>query len=363
MLSEARCASAEKATSSCLVEPAIAPSKVGVFVQRDIIVIGASAGGVETLGRLVERLPAHLKAALFVTVHFPNYGTSALPKILNRKGLLSAKHPENGELITPGHIYVAPPGQHLSILDNAVRLSRGPRENGHRPSIDVLFQTAARTHKDRVIGIVLSGTLDDGTAGLMTIKAMGGLAIVQDPEEATYVGMPQSAIDHVAVDYVLTVEKIAACLIQLVKTPKDEVVTVTSDLPSEVDWVTQDKTSRERGEHPGAPSPLTCPDCGGVLWELRQNDLIRYRCHIGHVYSEDGIVAQQADDVERALWSAVRALEEKAALARRMAVNAREQQRLKSEAGFLARAREAEDNAALVRQVILQEIPLEAFEQ
>ncbi|MCA1994081.1 MAG: chemotaxis protein CheB [Coleofasciculus sp. S288] len=323
--------------------------------NRDIIVIGASAGGVEALSQLVKLLPSDLPAALFVVVHFPSFGISVLPQILSRAGSLPAVHPQDGEAIVPGKIYIAPPGYHLLVQPNHVRLSREPRENGLRPAIDTLFRSAARAYGRRVMGVILTGTLDDGTAGLAAIKARGGVSVVQDPEEALFEGMPRSAIENVAVDHILKLADIALILNEMSHEPVEVRETVSGEIDREAEIVFQDKAALERGERPGNPSPLTCPDCGGVLWELQDDDLIRFRCHVGHVYSSNSLLAEQSDSVEVALWSAVRTLEEKAALARRMAVQARQQNRLMSEAQFRKRAEEAEQHSALVRQVILQQ--------
>lgn len=178
---------------------------------HDIIVVGASAGGVEALSTLAAGLPADLPAAVFVVLHLPQHATSVLPQILDRAGSLPAAHPGDGEAIRTGRIYIAPPDRHMVIERGCVRLSRGPRENGHRPAIDTLFRSAARAYGDRTIGVILSGTLDDGTAGLAAVKSRHGLAVVQDPASAIYPGMPHSAIDNVAVDYVAPLGEFPGC--------------------------------------------------------------------------------------------------------------------------------------------------------
>ena len=196
---------------------------------HDIIVVGASAGGVEALTSLVRDLPPDLPAAVFVVLHFPPHATSMLPAILNRAGTLPAHHAEDGEAIAHGHIYVAPPDRHLLVEQGVVRVVADPRENGHRPAIDPLFRSAARAHGRRVAGVVLSGTLDDGTAGLQAVKTGGGVAIAQDPTEALYPGMPLSAVENVAVDRVLPVAAIAAYLVQLAREAVPEGVGALTD--------------------------------------------------------------------------------------------------------------------------------------
>ncbi|WNZ27227.1 chemotaxis protein CheB [Leptolyngbya sp. NK1-12] len=344
-------------------------------LEYPLVVIGASAGGVEALSQLVQHLPADLAAALFVVVHFPPHSISLLPKILSRAGPLPAKHVQDQAAIQPGAIYVAPPNHHLLVRRGYMRLSRGPRENGHRPAIDTLFRSAARVYGPQTMGVILSGALDDGTAGLRIIHAAGGITVAQDPEEALFDSMPRTAIESVPIDYVLKIEAIAQLIQQFAlswassqtfqndgshtaKNLAEEEPAVTNGMEREDEMVAQDKAILEQGKRPGTASTFTCPDCGGVLWELRQNNIIRYRCHVGHAYSLDSLVAEQADDLERALWSAVRALEEKAALARRMAAQARHQHRALSEAQFLDRANEATQHADLVRQVILQQTGL-----
>lgn len=326
--------------------------------QHDIIVIGASAGGVEALSKLVCHLPADLPAALLIVQHFPAESTSILPKILNRCHSIPAKHADDGEAIQIGQIYIAPPDHHLIARHGHLHLSRGPHENGHRPAVDVLFRSAAHSYGTRVVGVILSGALDDGTAGLSVIKQLGGLAMVQDPNEALVGGMPRSAIENIKIDYVLKVADIATQLIQLASDPLEEGEVESSHLDDENQIVAQDKATRERGEHPDSPSIMTCPGCGGVLWELQDDNLLRFRCHVGHAYSIDSLLAEQAEDIEKALWSAVRALEEKASLAVRMAHQAHQQHRAMSEQQFLQRAQEAKQNAMLVRQMILQQSQL-----
>ena len=321
---------------------------------HDIIVVGTSAGGVETLKQLVQGLPSNLPAAIFVVIHFPSHSTSVLPKILNRVSALKASHPEPGTPIEHGRIYVAPPDYHLLIKRGYIHLARGPRENNHRPAIDPLFRTAARFYGERVIGVVLSGNLDDGTAGLLAIKEQGGIAIVQDPEEAMFSGMPRSAIENVEVDHILPISLIAPTLTDLAHQPiaKPSIEPVDETLNIEADIAELDMAALQKEERPGAPSGFGCPECGGALWELSNGRLIRFRCRTGHAYSVETLLAEQKDSLEVALWTAIRALEERAALAHRLVERAQQHNQLLTANRFQAQVDDAHQNAAVIRQVL-----------
>jgi two-component system chemotaxis response regulator CheB len=323
---------------------------------HDIIVMGASAGGVETLAQLVRGLPKNLPAAVFIVLHVPAYGTSILPQILNRHGPVHAVHPADGDAIQHGRIYVAPPDHHLLIKRGYIHLARGPRENGHRPAADPLFRTAARAYGPRVVGVVLSGALDDGTAGLAAVKMRGGVALVQDPEDAYCAGMPRNALENVEVDYCLPLSEIPPLLVRLAHDPalEDEGAEPVSDnLDKEADIAEFDLAALENGARPGTPSGFACPDCGGSLWELRDGELIRFRCRVGHAWSGESLLAHQAESLETALWTALRALEENAALGRRLASQARHRGLERAADSFERQGQDAEQHAALIRQLLL----------
>jgi two-component system chemotaxis response regulator CheB len=326
-------------------------------MRRDVIVIGASAGGVEALRTLVAALPADLPAAVLVVLHVPPYGGSVLPAILQRAGHLRARHPEGGERLTMGEIVVAPPDHHLVMHDSHVRLTRGPRENGHRPAIDVLFRSAARAAGARVIGVVLSGVLDDGTAGLAAITARGGMAVVQDPDDALYPGMPRNAIEHVAVEHVATAEQLGPLLVELCKEEIPDVEQPPSDLIEiETDMAMMDDDAMNQDERPGRPSGFSCPDCSGVLWEIHDGDIVRYRCRVGHAWSSESLLGEQEQQLEAALWMAMRGLEEKAALARTMGERAQERNSPLTATRFADQAEEATRAASLIRAMLEADI-------
>lgn len=259
---------------------------------RQIVVIGASAGGQEPLLEALGRLPRDYSGAVLVTLHV-GVG-SFLPQILARKSNLPVQHPVDGEKIRPGRIYVAPPDRHLVVEDGSMRLTSGPRENRHRPAIDVLFRSAARSFRERVVGVILSGWLDDGTAGLFYVKMRGGLTVVQDPEEALADSMPRSAIEHVEPHYILSAAQIGDFLARL---PVEREGTGMSPEPelevtSDVDMV--------------------CPECGGPLSMLRAGPVQQFRCQVGHQYSPESLDAAHNEALERALWIAIRTLDERA---------------------------------------------------
>jgi two-component system chemotaxis response regulator CheB len=328
------------------------------MAHRDIIVIGASMGGVEALSTLVAQLPRELPAAVLVVLHLAPLRKSVLPAILTRAGDLPARHPKDGEPLQPGHVYVAPNDRHLMVEPGKVRVVRGPRENGHRPAVDTLFRSAARAYGPRVVGVVLTGALDCGTAGLLAVKAQGGVAVVQDPADAFCPDMPRNALEYVKADHCVRLREMGLLLERLVATP----VTVRAPKPpepsrrleAEVKTMTLEEDTLA-GEPPkyGEPSHFSCPDCGGVLFEMDDEGLLRFRCRTGHGYTSNALVVGQQKGVDEALWAALRALEESAALARRMAIRAKEHQHQHSANRFEERAEEAEAQVLVLRKLLL----------
>jgi two-component system chemotaxis response regulator CheB len=320
---------------------------------HDIIVIGGSAGAVEALVRLVSGLPADLPAAVFVTVHTTPTTPSLLPKILTRAGRLPAAHPRDGDRIEPGRICIPPPDHHLLLDDGRVRVVRGPKENGHRPALDPMFRTAAVHYGRRVVGVVLTGMLDDGTAGLLAIKRRGGVAVAQNPNEALFPGMPLSAIANVDVDHVLHVSEIPPLLARLSREPVTEPpLPVPEEMMQEAEIAGMDEAALADLERPGAPSGLNCPECHGTLFEIRDGKITRHRCRVGHAYSIETLHASQTEQVEAALWSAVVALKEKAVLARRMMNHMRERGHQVSATRFEEDGKDAEQRAKVIQDLL-----------
>jgi two-component system chemotaxis response regulator CheB len=328
------------------------------MATRDIIVIGASAGGVQALTNLVADLPADLSAALFIVLHIPAHIPSLLPVILARESKLPVDHAKDEEPIQQRRIYVAPPDQHLLIEAGHIKLVHGPKENLHRPSIDALFRSAARWAGPRAIGVVLTGARDDGTAGMSALKQRGGITIVQDPTEAPFPSMPMSVMQEVKVDYSLPLSEIAPLLSQLSRQTVEEEgrYPVPDQIEIEARIAQQEMEADEliaSVERLGKISKLTCPDCHGALWEINDTELLRYRCHVGHAFSAEALSDGQSQMLEVALWSAVRALEEQLILAERIVERARKANRQHAARAFERRAREAEEHSSMIRQLLL----------
>jgi two-component system, chemotaxis family, protein-glutamate methylesterase/glutaminase len=322
--------------------------------QRDIIVIGGSAGAFEPVKTIIGGLPASFPGSVFIVIHMMPEFPSLMEEHLSSHSRLPITQAADEEPIRRGHIYIARPDYHLAVESGRMRVLRGPRENRHRPAIDPLFRTAARVYGPRVIGVILSGNHDDGSVGLYGVKQRGGIAIVQDPAEAGWSEMPRRALAYATPHYVLNARDIASNLIELVQIDQDEIV-MPNRKPQKANGKSQSrsgtsgrvrvakkvrnngrsaglaKSGIEGGEHDenlkvayfdegeGTPSVFACPECHGVLWELRDGDLVRFRCRVGHSYGTESLATELSGASEAALWAAMRALEEKAAMQRRIA--------------------------------------------
>lgn len=318
-----------------------------------VVVVGGSAGGVEAMSRLVSHFPRDLPAAVLMVLHIPHNAVSVMPAILRRAGRLPAVHAATREPLREGMIYVAPPDRHMLIRDANVITSFGPRENGHRPAIDPLFRSAADTYRRNAIGVILTGNLDDGTAGLAAIKECGGITIVQDPEDALYPGMPASAAQNVEVDHIVPLDRIASTVMELLDAPAppSKKAATNGDLETEIKKAEMDP-SVEIDEQAGQPSEFTCPECNGGLWEIKEGPMVRYRCRVGHAYSSDSLVGAYGRSVEAALWAALRSLEENAAFAMRLAKRADTMRQTTARERFREQASRASEHATTLRGIL-----------
>jgi two-component system chemotaxis response regulator CheB len=288
------------------------------MAAHDIIVIGSSAGGVEALTMLCSHLPKDLPAAIFIAQHVSPTSRSVLPQLLGRAGKLPVSHAVDGATITSGTICVAPPDYHLLLENDQTVLRRGPHENRTRPAIDPLFRSAAIAYGPRVIGVILTGVLDDGTAGLAAIKCCGGLSVVQDPMDAAWPDMPRSALERDHADYVVGLAELPDLLVRLCREPAGPVLPVPPGLIAEARIAAQEAPLPEHLSRLGHPSHITCPQCGGVLNEVVEAGSVRFRCQIGHAFTAEGLVAAQNDELERALESAARMHRDRVVLLRRL---------------------------------------------
>jgi two-component system chemotaxis response regulator CheB len=333
---------------------------------HDAIVIGASAGGVEAVLAIARALPADLPAAVFVVIHTSPSSPQFLSAIIDRAGPLPAGYAADREVALPGRIYVAPADHHLLVeAGGRMRVWRGPRENGFRPAIDPLFRSAARAYGPRAVGVILSGYLDDGTLGLMLIKRRGGVAVAQDPGTAACPDMPRSAVKNVDCDYVVPLEEMPQLFVRLVAEPPTPVTSqspgvlaMTADIHSGAEdgpvEMTPNTIERKQARD-GPPSALTCPECGGALWEQRVDTVLRYSCHVGHGYTGESLEEQYVREVEAALWSAMRHLVESAELHRRLAQRMRESGPPDRAEDYEARAGETERRAAVIRDLLVKD--------
>jgi two-component system chemotaxis response regulator CheB len=323
------------------------------MANHDLVVIGGSAGSIEPLKRILGLLPAHFPAAILIVIHIPSSSTGIFTTIASAAGPLPVKNAEDGELLKPGQIYVAPPNRHLLTKDDRLKLGTGPRENLVRPAIDPLFRSAALSHGSRVIGVVLSGMLNDGASGLATIKKAGGIALVQSPADSIAPDMPLAALEATSVDLSASAEELARALARLVQEPAGTTTTVGNDVRLEVEIASGSKGDAKTLEEIGKATALTCPDCGGVLSEIEGSRPLRFRCQVGHGYSAKVLLSEQEDSVDEAMRVALRIVEERVTLIDRMGADAARANRLGMAEMYEERAAEYRGYAGILRKAIL----------
>jgi two-component system chemotaxis response regulator CheB len=323
---------------------------------RNIIVIGASAGGFEALKKLVAALPSDLPASLFVVWHMSPDVRGVLPQVLSKFGTLPAEHAVDKEPIVPGRIYVAPPNFHLLVERGRVRVTKGPKENRFRPAVDPLFRSAAYAYGQRVIGVILSGALDDGTSGLWLVKHLGGLGVAQDPLDAEIASMPENAIREVDVDYIVPVDELADLLVRLTSEPleaSEVVMKENSQTEFEIKTAAEDSAFESGITKFGSLTPFTCPDCHGVLFELKDGPRSRFRCHTGHAFSSDSLLTTVTENIEDSLWNAIRGIEESVMLLNHMGEHLANRNETHLATLYFKKAHEALDRADFIRRAVM----------
>jgi two-component system chemotaxis response regulator CheB len=318
----------------------------------DIVVIGASAGGVAALRTVLGGLPQGFPATVFVVMHVAPESPDVLSHLLDAVTALPVMTAADGNTFRPGEVWIAAVDRHLAVERDHMTVVRGPRENRHRPSVDVLFRSAALSFGPRVVGVVLTGMLDDGAAGVWAIKRRGGLAIVQDPADAEFPSMPQSALETVEVDHCVPLRDIARTLVAAVAGPvADDPGPAPIRMEQELAMTTQGSSTMEQLDALGTRSSFTCPECGGALWEMNEPPP-RYRCHVGHAYGLHTLEVAQAERIEAALWASIRSLEEGQKVSERLARHARGRGHHRSVQQYEERAREDGAHADTLRRML-----------
>jgi two-component system chemotaxis response regulator CheB len=321
--------------------------------NRDIIVIGGSSGATAPLKGILAALPPDLPAAVFVVLHIPARSIGLLSTIASAAGPLPARQAEDGMRIERGQVYIAAPDHHMLISAGHIRLGRGPRENMVRPAIDPLFRSAAMAYGPRVIGVVLSGFLSDGASGLNAIKRCGGMALVQDPEDATADEMPRRALETTVADLCIPGARLGDVLSDLAREAPGPAMPIPPDLRLEIDIAMGERIDTEVLSKIADPAALTCPSCGGVLSKIRDSKPLRFRCQVGHGFSADILAKEQESRVDEALRVALRIIEERAELVARMADDGRQSGRKAVAEMYDGRAREYRAHANTIREAVL----------
>ena len=320
--------------------------------NRDIIALGTSAGGVKALQFLLGKLPAKFDAALLVTIHLAENYVSGFDQILARSGPLPARFARERQTVERGCIYVAPPKCHLLLAGDYLELGYGPRENNARPAIDPMFRSVALCCGSRSIGIVLTGMLGDGAAGLLALKQCGALTVAQEPSDAAFPEMPAAAVRRARPDHVVALAEMPALLKKLVQQPAGDPFPIPERLRFEVDIARNGHFKMSDMDRIGRRSALACPDCHGVMWEIEEGDIVRYRCHVGHAYTADAMAYALDENLTRALATALRALDERIAITEKLRDKAIDSHHKTSAEWWQRRRDETQREADIIRDSI-----------
>lgn len=329
--------------------------------QKDIIVVGASAGGVTALIEFARSLPRDFKGTVFVVLHIPPHSPSSLPTILSKASAVKAVHAKDRQVVKKGLIYVAPPDHHMLLDNGRILVRKGPKENRFRPSVDALFRSAAYVYRSRVVGIILSGLLNDGTSGLWTIKRLGGSSIVQKPEDASYPSMPVNALEYVKADHILPASEMGGLLTKLIQTKAPKRISVKKQelelLKLEVIIARRDNAFELGIMNMGEFTAFTCPECNGILIRLKEGKIVRFRCHTGHAFTASALLADLSASVEDKLWQAMRGLEETTMLLKDIADHFKENGLINASRIFMKKSKTTSDRARVIHDsVFTQEL-------
>lgn len=322
------------------------------MANRDIMAIGTSAGGVEALLFLAKGFRPNFPASILVTIHLPSQFRSSLDEILTRAGPLAATFASEGEVMKKARIYIAPPGRHMLVDGEQLWLGEGPRENSARPAIDPMLRSTASCCGNRAVGVVLTGTLGDGASGLWTLSKTGGITVVQDPSDAAFPEMPRTALNRFHPDHVVHLQELPALLDSLAHQPAGNAGPAPDSVRYEVEVARSGRASMNDMDRFGRRSVLTCPDCGGVMWELNEGKLSRYRCHVGHAYTAELMMMGVDDNLRRAMAIAQRALDERTALLRKLHEEAAENGRPGLAESWSRRMREFQQESDVIGDAI-----------
>jgi two-component system chemotaxis response regulator CheB len=326
---------------------------------KDIVAIGTSAGGVAALTEVVRSLPRDFPAAVFVVMHVSPFSPSMLPEILSKAGPLKAVHPEDGEKVQHGRIYVAHPDRHLLVEKNRVLVKNGPKENRFRPAIDALFRSIAYTYGPRVIGVVLTGALDDGTSGLWTIKRQGGVAVVQDPAGAYSPQMPENVLSEMKVDHVVPLSEMGSLLTRLVEKPigkrPKRSAREHKRLGLEIEIATKDNAFERGIIDIGELTAFTCPECQGALVKLKEGDSTRFRCHTGHAFTASALLAGISEANEEHLWKAMQSIEAATMLLNQIGHHFEDKGQPQVAEKFYQKAKQERRRARVIHESVIQQ--------
>ncbi|RYZ88052.1 MAG: chemotaxis protein CheB [Proteobacteria bacterium] len=323
------------------------------LMPDNLITIGGSAGAIPSIIELLKELPKLPNAAICIAIHVPSHSPSLLPQIFANSTSMPVMHAQDGLRMRAGSIYIAPPDFHLLIKDGSIQLARGAKENHHRPAIDPMFRSAANAYGTNHIAVLLSGYLDDGSAGLLAVKRSKGTVIVQDPKDTIYPDMPRNALEFVEADCVCRLDQIVPFIMKRLKSEPASKRTLDPLAIKEIEMV-KITSGDSSGEMPGAACGLVCPECSGPLWEILESDshLVRYRCHEGHAYSALSLEASQDEELEAALWTALRAMDEKVELAEKLAQRAKIMGQDNAVLRYQSRHSKTREQADLLRKLL-----------